>query len=65
MGRRAKHPICNYEIKKSLTQDMIFSLVCTGCGRIGLIDKDSIDKYISYFSKGMIVADSRNGVSSE
>ena len=54
MGRRPKHPICSYEIKKSPTQDMIFSLVCTDCGRIGLIDKDSIDKYISYFSKDMI-----------
>jgi hypothetical protein len=63
MGRRPKHPICSFEIKKSLTQDLIFSIVCSGCGRIGLIDKESIDKYISYFSKDMISSISKERTS--
>lgn len=51
MGRHKKHPICSFQIKVSLTQDLIRILVCTECGRVGLIDDDSLKRYVKYSTK--------------
>ena len=51
MGRHKKHPICSFEIKVSPTQDLVRSFVCKVCGRIGLIDDQSIKDYIRYTTK--------------
>lgn len=51
MGRHKKHPLCSFQIQVSLTQDIIRSLVCSECGRIGLIDDKSLKKYVEYTTK--------------
>ncbi len=46
MGRRAKHPICDFDMQRAMTQDIVLGLKCRVCGRYGLISRDNVEQIL-------------------